>query len=165
MNSLRNFFYLPLFFVLLTLSACSDVFDVSYDFDETYPISQVQTFGWLPLAKRNPSRMDEVTYQRIVSSVETELAGKGLRNSGDQPSDVLIEVTFGSQGGHRRTGRGSRYNFREGYLYINLVDPETDKLVWGGSGRAVLSYEVTPESAQKTIDEVVNKILRNFPPK
>jgi len=147
----------------LAISACSDVYDVSYDYDEQFPISSVQTFGWLPLTKKNRSRMDEITHSRIQTAIAADLEGKGLVGPAEDP-DILIEVIFGAKGGSRRTGRRGRYRYKEGYLNIDFVDPRSNNLVWHGEARAVLAQEHTPEESKAIIDEVVGKILRNYPP-
>lgn len=154
-----------LLFAGLFISACSDVYDVSYDYDDQYEITSIETYGWLPLSKKNQNRLDDLTFRRIQGAIETDLGGKGLVTADGNP-DMLIEVTYGAKGGSRRTtGNRSRYSYKEGYLHIQFVDPGSNSLIWTGSGKVVLENEGTPEQAQKTIDEIVGKIMAKYPPK
>jgi len=147
----------------LSMGACSDVYDVSFDYDEKAQISGFRTFDWMPLVKKKKQRVDEITYGRVQDAVVSELGDKGLSGPVADP-DVLIQISFGAKGSNRRTGRRSRYRYKEGYLHIEMVDPETDGLVWIGSAKAVLGTESSPENSKALIGEVVGKILEQYPP-
>jgi len=147
----------------MALVACSDVYDVAYDYDDQFPIESIETFGWLPPTKKNRSRGDEITFRRVQTAVTADLTGKGLTSAVENP-DAVIEVNFGAKGGSRRTGKRGRYRYKEGFLNLDFVDPKTDELIWHGEARAILDPESTPESAQAKIDDIVGRILANFVP-
>lgn len=56
------------------------------------------------------------------------------------------------------------YEYEEGSLILDFVDPKTKNLIWRGSGKAQVDSAMTPESRDKLINEAVAKILKNFPP-
>ena len=147
----------------LLLLACTDVYDISYDYSESAPIAEIRSFDWLPFSKKNARRVDDLTLDRVRAAIVGELAQKGVTGPAENP-DVLIDITFGSKRGSRGRGSRSRYNYREGYLHIEMVDPDSDDLVWIGSGRAVISPESTPEDSKKIISEVTTRIFKNYPP-
>lgn len=151
------------FLACVALVACSDVYDVAYDYDDQFPIESIETFGWLPLTKKNRSRTDEITFRRVQAAVAADLTGKGLAVADDKP-DVMIEVIFGAKSGSRRSGKRGRYRYKEGFLNLDFIDPKTDELIWHGEARAILDPESDPEGAQARISEAVGQILANFPP-
>jgi hypothetical protein len=53
----------------------------------------------------------------------------------------------------------------QGTLIIDIVDPETNKLVWRGTGGKHLQDTATPEEREKIIKEMVAKLLAQYPPK
>ena len=97
----------------------------------------------------------------------------------DNP-DLLVVYHIGTQEkiqvtdwGYRYSdyywGYGGRqidvYQFTEGSLVIDLVDAETTNLVWRGTGTGVVDQDQkSPEEMQARANEVINKIMKSFPP-
>jgi len=52
-----------------------------------------------------------------------------------------------------------------GTVVVDLVDPQTNKMVWRGVAKDELSTTATPEQRQQKADEVARKLFENFPPK
>jgi hypothetical protein len=158
------------FLTLLIITGCSNVYDVSYDYEESYPISALKTFDWLPLANKKQDRGDAINFERIQNAIVADLSSKGLTQSSVEP-DFQIEILFGAKNRARNRGRsrgrGSRgggYRYKEGYLSIDFVDPGTDGLIWHGTARAALEMEFSPKESERIINEVVGEIMRKFPP-
>ena len=42
---------------------------------------------------------------------------------------------------------------------------KSKKMIWRGAAKAVVDPSNTPEKREKLINEAVNEILKNFPPK
>ena len=146
----------------MSLIGCSDIYDVSFDHNEEFPLTDVQTYGWLDKPTKKDDRLDELTIRRIRSAISTELQAKGLDGPAADP-DARIELTFGSKNNVRRGGRSTRYMFREGYLHIEFVDPASNSLIWIGSAKTVLGEDRSPADAQQTIERVVAEILQKYP--
>ena len=57
------------------------------------------------------------------------------------------------------------YQFTEGSVVFDLIDSETNNLVWRGTGTGVVNQDrKSPEEMQARANEVINKIMKSFPP-
>jgi len=57
------------------------------------------------------------------------------------------------------------YEYKEGTLVIDIVDPAARKLIWRGSAQAELNRNPSTEEKKRKADEAVKKIFEQFPPK
>ncbi len=55
--------------------------------------------------------------------------------------------------------------YEEGTLLIDFVDTAARRLVWRGSGTRRLSRDPQPDRVTKRVNEAVDEILGQFPPK
>ncbi len=59
----------------------------------------------------------------------------------------------------------STYEHEEGSLILDFVDAISKKMIWRGVAKAEVQNVDTPEKKEKLINEAVQEILKNFPPK
>ena len=52
-----------------------------------------------------------------------------------------------------------------GTLVIDLADAKAGKLVWRGMGVKEVDTQAKPEKRDKSINNAVTKIFKNYPPK
>ena len=119
--------------------------------------------------------------------MEAGLQGKGLRKVESGASDFRVayrivtedRVTYETVHDHWGPGWGyrgiygtattsSRTYAREytmGTLLIGFFDVDSHELVWIGSAEARVDQTRDPEQRQKRIQEAVDKILTQFPPR
>lgn len=57
------------------------------------------------------------------------------------------------------------YEYEEGTLILDIVDPKNRELMWRGSAQDEVHFTSTPEKDQTQITEAVHEMLENFPPK
>jgi hypothetical protein len=57
----------------------------------------------------------------------------------------------------------SASGFAPGTLTVDVTDGRSDELVWRGWAEGALFEPVSPEQLADFIDEVVGKIMRDFP--
>lgn len=170
----------------LFLGGCSTI-SVNYDYDTTTNYGQFRTFQWAPNPS-NPTMAQDANQaeqrsgllsNRIKSAVERELAAKGLTKS-QGTADLMVVFHVGTKDkiqvtdwGYRYSdyywGYGGRqmdvYQYQEGQMIIDLVDNKTHNLVWRGTGKGVMDQSrKTPEEMQARINDVVAKIMANYPP-
>ena len=183
MNSVRNQFLGILVFILLVaVTGCSSL-SVNYDYDQNVEWTKFQTYGWMEISKppsdpSSPLQDTPLLQQRVHNSVDYEMEQRGII-MGDNP-DLLVVYHLGTQekiqvtdwGYHYSDyywGYGGRqidvYQFTEGSVVIDLIDAETKNLVWRGTGTGVVDQaQKSPEEMQARADEVINKIMKSFPP-
>ena len=177
MQVYRLLFYLSLIGLIIS---CSPVYDVQFDYDTKEDFSNLKTYDWLPIPEK--ADIDRLNIQRIKNAVNTQLEAKGLKMVSENP-DFSIASHVGTKdqvrvtnwgysyapygrywGGAWGPGGVDVYQYEEGTLILDFVDPKTKNLIWRGSGKAQVDNTATPESRDKLINEAVAKILKNFPP-
>ncbi len=141
----------------------------------------------------NPIVDDDLVDARIRSAVDQVLSAKGYRrmdlSEGEPDFWVHYNVTVkdktdvtsiptpmysvpygGTAGGYApaMVWGGSFQTvvmqYEVGTLLIDIANPRTKRLVWRGVGSDIIETAKTPEKATKKIDNVVEQILKTFPP-
>jgi len=171
------------------LAACSGLSVVS-DFDPSGNFSAYQTFEWLPDAETEGSGVaaDPLIDGRIRAAIEADLQAKGFRKVDDE-GDVAVgyqlstrdEVSYTTMNsgwsnygyGHGYWGGGMAFGTSTtrqntstvGQLLIGIFDESTQEMVWRGTGEKTISArQQSPEESQKTISDIVTRIMETFPP-
>ncbi len=94
--------------------------------------------------------------------------GFGYPRSGWYPGFGVGFYSVGGRGGYPYGGYGypisaSASGYAPGTLAIDVTDGRSDELVWRGWAEGALFEPVSPERLAGFIDEVVEKIMRDFP--
>jgi len=128
---------------------------------------------------------------RIHEAVDTALAARGFRKVSSDP-DFLVAYhvsldkrrsvqTLNSYYGYGPGwgyGYGASYRpgywagapetyvyeYEEGTLILDIVNPDNKELIWRGSARDEVHFKSTPEKDQTQLNEAVHEMLENFPP-
>ena len=169
------------FFCLGTLTSCSNIYNISYDYDRTKDFSSLKSYGWLPVPEE--SNINSLDLIRIKLAVNTELRNKGFEEVLNSP-DFLVACHWGTKdtinvrpwgygygpygrywSGYWGHGGGvSVYQYEEGTLIIDIVESNAKNLLWRGAAKSAVDNVETPEKRDELINESVKKILINFPP-
>lgn len=178
MNPVKS---LSLLFLLIAVASCSTVYDVQFDYNTKTDFANLKTYNWLPVPEK--ADIDSLDAMRVQKAVNAEMQAKGLRLTSGIP-DFLIAEHLGKKdkvsvrdwgynygpyagywGGYRGPMGGvSTFQYEEGSLILDFVDPQTKQLIWRGSAKAEVDDVRTPEKREALINEAVQKILKNFPP-
>ena len=150
-----------------------------YDYDPSADFGKYHTFRWLgdgpdaaPRRQRQDAhpKLSPLVEKQIQEAVKSTLESKGLEYAAQGPADLLVGYHAGKQRDVVGYGWGPRYRgprrvvvYEEGTLTIDLVDRAARELVWRGSIAATLKDD--PEKLHKQIASMVEKILKNYPPK
>ncbi len=172
----------------LVLMACSAVGqDVRYNFDKSADFSKFKTYCWVEL--KDASKLDNITESNIKSSVDAQLAQKGLSKSDCDRADLLvgIQAAIGQEkqftsyssgwgygpgwygggwygpGGSTMT-TGSTSTIYTGQLTLDLYSSAGHDLVFRSVASKTIDAKAKPEKQQKNIDKAVAKMLKNYPP-
>lgn len=177
MRTLKLTCTLLLFAVIMT--SCSTV-RVASDYDQQANFNEYNTYAFF---KPGIDRADisDLDKKRILRAIEDEMAAKGFTKSEDP--DLLVSIFTKTkeniniyQNNMMGWGYGWGWNpwfwgagpntvntTSEGTLYIDFIDAEEKELVWQGMGSAALAKDV--DKKQKRINEIVRKMLKEYPPK
>jgi Domain of unknown function (DUF4136) len=160
-------------FVLLVGAALSAQ-DVKYNFMPGTDFSKYHTYKWVPI--EGGSHPNQIVDAQIKSSVDSQLAAKGLTKTDGEKADLLIGYQIAvdkekqwnaySMGGARFGGMGSATSstISNGTLVLDMYDPTSKQLVWTGTATKTLNPSSNQEKNQKNLDKAMAKLLQNFPP-
>ncbi len=160
---------------------CSTL-DVKFNYNPTTDFTGLQTFAWLPVPEN--AEINKLDVERIKNAVNSQLQGKGLKMSSQAP-DFFIAMHLGKEEkveviewgysyapadsywykGAWKPGDISIYQYEEGTLILDFVDPKTKEMIWRSVAKAEVRPEKTVEKQEKKINKAIRKILENFPPK
>jgi hypothetical protein len=166
------------FFVCLIITSCSSTQAV-YDYDEQANFSSYNSVAIYPELRTGLSQLDE---KRLLNSVERVLRENDLSLSSSP--DLYLNIyseEFQEQSRNRLgvgvggTGRnvgvgvsgGIPLGGPETYLRLtfDLIDVKSDALVWQAVVDSKFNFNARPEERQKRFDRIVDKALKNYPPK
>ena len=158
---------------------------VTYDYDKTASFGTFKTYAHKDGTKVGQQLIDD----RIVAAIDAQMAAKGFTKSDSAPDVfVVYHVAFDKQkdistfstgygGGYGPYGWGwgggmastsSTTQVRDilvGTMVIDLADAKKGQLVWRGMGVKEVQTQANPEKRDKSINNAVKKILKNYPPK
>jgi hypothetical protein len=158
----------------------------SYDFDKSANFAAFKTYAHKDGTKVGQELIDA----RILNAIESQMIEKGLTKTETNPDVfVVYHVAFdkekdistyssGFSGGYGPYGWGwgggwggstmTTTQVRDilvGTLVIDIADAKQGKLAWRGMGVKEVNTTAKPEKRDKSINDAVKKIFKNFPPK
>jgi hypothetical protein len=167
------------------LSACTSV-TVTTDYDHSASFAKYKTYALAPAAKRQT--LSPTAEAALSGTLRTELTGRGISEASGGKADLaVVPQVFANQKtsvqqytdwgyGYRGTwpygyGRYGVWNgaprtyvdvnqYLEGTLILDFVDTHTNKLVFRGTGKAVVG---DAESNAAKISEAVKQMVAALP--
>lgn len=124
-------------------------------------------------SQNDPLLVNSIAYSRIRQSIQTDLEQKGYSYAKEGPSmsvavyasarDKLDVRTWDYGYGWRRWPRENTevYEYTQGTVIIDVIDPTSKDLLWRGQGQAEVSDD--PNKFADQLDKAINKILEKFP--
>ena len=186
---MKKLFVLIASLVVLSLVGCSSI-STSTDYDPEIDFTKYKTFMWY--AGEMPADDELVKYplvkKRIANSIVKSLAAKGFTEGTEDNYDFVIIMHAGTKermqvntynyggygyGGYGRGGWGGggmsstdvNY-YDEATIVVDMVDAKKKELAWRGTATGIVTKSnLTQEEAQERADNVMGKILADFPPK
>jgi hypothetical protein len=159
---------------------------VSYDYEKTANFASFKTYAHKDGTKVGQQLIDD----RIVDAIDTQLAAKGFTKVEANPDVfVVYHVAFDKQkdistfssgygggygpygwgwGGGGWAGGTTTTQVRDilvGTLVIDVADAKKGQLAWRGMGVKEVNTQAKPEKRDKSINDAVKKIFKNYPPK
>jgi len=158
--------------VLALLPACSGL-ATSFDYDTAHVFGPIASYAWIE------KQDNSIAMRRVRDAVDLELRARGFVETASRP-DVQIAAHVGSQErlrvvdwgytypqrGYWHGGRDiDVYQYEEGSLVLDVVDPGQGELVWRGTASKAVDRSWTPEERETEVREAVRALLAEFPPK
>ena len=174
-------------FILGFLQSCSGI-KVSQDYEQGYNFAALKTFAWKPNNDNEYGVKDnELVDKRIRTAIVDQLSAKSYVFVESARPDFFIsyhltveqKITSSGASGGISIGRSSygRYGgvgmstgsqvraYDQGTLLIDFTEPLEDRLIWRGISTQTVSEHSSPEESTVRINETVEKILTQFPPR
>lgn len=183
----RFFSLLPLLMlVILFLASCATV-QISQDYDTGYIFDKKKTYAWDTTVQNENGDLlvsDELLAKRFKTAIERTLADRGFIQ--DAQPTYLVSCTytvtsrletdvfdsgvgfgFGRYGRYGGVGMSTGSTVRQydqGALVVNIHSASTGKLVWKGTGTQEVFIHSTPDEITRSVNEMVEAVLAQFPP-
>lgn len=168
---------------LFALAACSSV-EVKADWDPSASFTGLKSWAWQSATPdlTGSSRLDDpLLHARIQSAIEKSLSAKGYAKvtGGQADFQVAYHVAvqekldartiytgYGPYRGWYGVGGAQTVvdTYDVGTLLIDFISPQSNNVIWRGSGQSRIQELRTPEERQQRIQDAVDRILRQFPP-
>ncbi|NJY63144.1 DUF4136 domain-containing protein [Salinimicrobium sp. CDJ15-81-2] len=164
--------------LFLLITACGGPRAV-YDYDEQANFSTYSTINIYPEIQTGLSQLDE---KRLLTSVENVFRERNL--SAGQNPDLYLNIyteEYQEQSGNSLgigvggTGRNVGVGVSGGIplggpqtflrLTFDLIDVESDVLVWQAVVDSKFDFNASPEERQRRFDQIVKEALEGYPPK
>ena len=159
--------------------------DVGYNAMPGADFSKYKTYKWVKI--EGAQYPDQITDAQIKSSIDGQLATKGLTKTEDDAADLYVGYQvaidkekqwnayatgggpgwgwgggYGAYGGGMTTATSSTITI--GTLGLDVYDPAVKQLVWRGRASKTIDPNAKPEKRQKNFDKAMKKLLKNYPP-
>jgi len=162
-------------------AACSPMFDVSFTSDPeanfkayvTYDLMDNEAFDLTASAAAEFAGRRKVMEEELVKSLHKYMQAEGFELDEENP-DILVAYYAGVRKEIFVAQFGFDYNdlssmaatetVQDGSMRVDLVDTQTKKVVWSGSGHGAVNRDPTEDMIRKNTDRAVRKILEQYPP-
>lgn len=163
--------------VAMLMTGCASNVVTDYDSQASYASYETWAFS-----ETDDNAYTSLDGSRVEDAVSRALEAKGLTRTGTDSADLLVgyhidEVdrldtsgfSYGFGYGFNRFGWGISTappvrEVKEGQLIVDLVDTDTNKVVWRGTSKRYLNQNQSPETREKLINEVVADMFSRYPP-
>lgn len=162
------------FFFLFFLIACSSS-KVFTDYDVNVKFSEFKTFGF---CEDNGANLNEFDVKRITANIQENLNTVGLEqnNAPDffiffntrtvkKQNNNSIRIGLGNGGTGISGGIPIGSKKLNEKLTIKFIEAKNNDLFWEGSLDALIKEGRTPEKRELHLKGVIQKILKEYPPK
>lgn len=176
----RLFLYVIGLVSVSSFYSCSPPLKVNADFDKAVDFSKYKTFA---LYKNDSNQtISPLNQQRIMDAVRSEMIKKGFQEATSSP-DVLVNTvavfkdrtdvsatSYGFGGMYRPYSWGGSVgymdydvrHYKDGSLIIDIVDANTQKLIWQGVGNKEIDGPIKDPDVK--IPKAIAMIMEEFPP-
>lgn len=169
-------------FLFITISgllySCGPSSQVFTDYDKTADLKEYQTFGWLNRspgeATNNPLYYNELNDKRIKTAVTAQLESRNYKYSDNPEMLIHYHIIMNDKTIVRTDPYGyyygpywmrtevNVYEYQEGTLIIDIMEADTNNLVWRGWVTSFLENR-NLEKMDESIDRAIRMIFAEYP--
>jgi hypothetical protein len=184
-TTLHPFFTLAIGLAILLVTACSPV-RVNQEYAPSADFTTIHSYGWrtaAPPVSADPRIKNPLLHQRFRDAIEQTLNQRGYRQEAEP--DVLVSYSHTiisrpdsdqlDAGSGLAFGRSSAFGGFSGgtptirqydtsVLTIDIYDASGERLLWRGTGSAILTTYDSPSELTVAVNRMVTAILAQFPP-
>lgn len=177
-----------IFLIAALVAGCSGI-TVSQDYDRSAEFGALRTYSW----KVHPDdlqyddrEISPLVATRVRNAIKNEFTAKGITYSETAP-DFLVDYNLkveskisstnvGTTVGYGAAGYGhfgglvfstapDIRQYDEGTLFIDFYTADDNRLVWRGISSQIIDKHDSPDRVTKQVNQSVQKIMEQFPPK
>jgi len=174
--------------VVLVLAGIASAQDVRMNYEKSADFTKYKTYKWVDI---KTSDKDAMVDGQIKSTIEAELATKGLSKTDSDNADLYVgyqvaistekqvntfSSDFGYGAGWGYYGRGyggmgsststsTTSTLYVGSLQLDFYDVAKKQAVFRTVGTKTLDAKAKPEKRQKNLTKAIKKMLKDYPPK
>jgi hypothetical protein len=131
--------------------------------------------GNVQLGSNDPMLVNSITYRRVRDAIRQALEKRGYQYSEDSAAMSIayyataqpkLDIQTWNYGyGWRRFPREQTevYQYEQGTVIVDAVDPVSREMLWRGQGRAAVSED--PNKYAQELEKAVQAIIAKFPPR
>ncbi|WP_336366168.1 DUF4136 domain-containing protein [Marinobacter sp. C2H3] len=162
----------------LSLAGCAS--NVVTDYNDSVVFGHYATWAFAPDAGK--SSFVSLDGNRVRTAIDRALTRKAMRQVPADEADLLVNWQIVEEDRLEQSGLGLGFGFgtghfgwglaapppvrqvTEGKLVVELVDTDTQQVVWRAASRRYLREGQSPEERKTLIDEVVTEMFSKYPP-
>ena len=180
---------LNLIVISFALSACTSMVNVDYDRSTDFSSYKTYSIVSKPVRISMDTRINSsFMQQRVVNELNAVLTKNGFQNNNEKADfnvkyflDIkreiethdsgVVSIGLGSTSHHSAVGLGFNIPIGEAtsvdlmVLTIDIISSKTNQLLWRGSLGYSLYDGAGPDTYTELVNDLVEEILKNFPPK
>jgi hypothetical protein len=151
--------------------------DVTFNFMPGTDFTKFHTYKWVTV--QGAKYPNQILDAQIKDAINSQLQGKGLTLTDSDKADLYVGYqtslnqqqqwnAYGMGGGWRMgggMGTATSSTINVGTLVLDMYDPSTKTLVWTGRATKTLNPSSNQEKNQKNLNNAMQKLLKNYPPK
>lgn len=161
----------------LAMAGCAS--NVKTDYDSQAPFASYSTYAFEPGQARTVQSLDE---SRVRNALEETLAAEGFEKVPPEQAELWTRFRFEEK--RKYESSGFSYGFglfnrpfgfglttrpearpvEQEQLVVELVDPQSNRVVWQGSSRQYLTENMAPQARRELINQLVENMFDSYPP-
>lgn len=166
------------FVIAVLIMGCATTYsikNVRTSYDSSAHFERLKSFAWASVHIKGD--VHPYTVEGVKNAVETKLYKKAMIKTSKDPH-VLISAYVGRSertvSRRRPVPSGGQpkgvswevdvHEIKKGTLTLVFVDAESKKVIWRGRATVEPPTSPTPKERTEMVNEVVDRILNNFPP-